>query len=96
VAGKDPRGAIGAKTNLEVSELRELLAALVKAAKIRLGLLVDDLVGANVSALSESLSTDLTLVWPLACMASLMSLYITVSFQHGLKGVWSNTLRFPS
>jgi hypothetical protein len=36
------------------------------------------------------------LVWPLACMASLMSLYITVSFQHGLKGVWSNTLRFPS
>jgi hypothetical protein len=47
------------ETNLEIPELSKLLAAMIETAKIWLSLLVDDTVSADVSALSESLSTDL-------------------------------------
>ena len=69
------------KTNLEVSELRELLAALIEAAEVWLGLFMDDLVGTNVPTLSESFAADIALVRPLACMASLMSLRSKLAFR---------------
>lgn len=74
----------------------ELLATLVEAAKIRLGLLVDDLVSTNISALGESLPTDIAVVWSLAGVASLMGLYLKLVFRKVMRGVWRNTLKFPS
>ena len=56
----------------------ELLTTLVEAAEVRLGLLVNNLVSTNVSALGESLPTDVAVVWSLASMASLMGLYVTL------------------
>jgi hypothetical protein len=63
------------ETNLEIPELSKLLAAMIETAKIWLSLLVDDTVGADVSALSESLSTDLAVVRSLTRVAPLMGLY---------------------
>lgn len=63
------------ETNLEIPELSKLLAAMIETAKIWLSLLVDDTVGADVSALSESLSTDLAVVRSLTSVAPLMGLY---------------------
>jgi hypothetical protein len=63
------------ETNLEISELSKLLAAMIETAKIWLSLLVDDTVGTDVSALSESLSTDLAVVRSLTSVAPLMGLY---------------------
>jgi hypothetical protein len=65
----------GNVTYLEVSELSELFAAVVESAEIWFGCIVNDLVGANVAALCESLSTDFARVWSFTCMASFMGLY---------------------
>ena len=65
----------GNTTNLKVSELSELFAAVIESAEIRLGLVVDDLVGTNVAALSESLATDFAWVWSFTCMAAFVCLY---------------------
>ena len=62
-------------TDLEISELCELLAALIKSTQVRLGLLMNNPVGTNIAALSKPFTTDLTVVWPLARMAALMCLY---------------------
>jgi hypothetical protein len=64
----------GTISNLEVSELRELLATLIEAAEIWLGLLMNDLVSTNVPTLGESFAANFALVWTFACMASLMGL----------------------
>jgi len=62
---------------LEVSKLGELLAAVIESAEIWFGCIVNDLVGANISALSEPLSTDFAWVWSFACMATLVSLEVS-------------------
>lgn len=54
--------------------MRELLATLVKTAEIRLCLLMNDLVGADISTLGESLPADFTMVWPFARVATFMGL----------------------
>lgn len=62
------------ETYFEIAELRELLAAVIETAEVRLGLIVDDFVGADISALGESLSTDFAMIWTLSSMPSFMSL----------------------
>ena len=76
--------------------MSELLATLVKAAEVRLSLLVNNLVSTNVSALGESLPADLAVVWSLACMASLMGLYLKLVSEKVVNGVGGNTLKLPS
>ncbi len=46
----------------EVAELCELLAILIETIKVGLRLIVDDPIGVDIPALSESLPTDFTLV----------------------------------
>ena len=58
----------------EIAELRELLAAVVETTAIRLCLIVDDLVGADVAALCEFLAANFALVWTLACVPSFVCL----------------------
>lgn len=62
------------ETNLEVAKLCKLLATFIEATQIWLGLVVNNLVGADVSTLCESLPTDLALVWPFPCVTPFMSL----------------------
>lgn len=59
---------------LQVSELGELLATTLQLAGERLDVLMDDLVRANVAALSEGLAADVAVVWSLASVATLVSL----------------------
>jgi len=61
---------------LEVSELGKLLAAIVELAGKGFDLLVDNLVGAHISALSECLPADVAAVRSLSSVASFMSLQI--------------------
>jgi hypothetical protein len=61
-------------TNLQIAELRELLATFVEAAEIGLGLVVNDLVCADVATLSESFATVIALEWSFASMAAFMCL----------------------
>jgi hypothetical protein len=64
----------GKRTNLEVSKLGEWLAAVVQFADVRFSVIVNDLVGADVAALRESLPTDGTRKRSLARVASLVGL----------------------
>ena len=61
-------------TYLEVAQLCKLFTTVIEAAEIRLGLVMDDLVGANVASLGKSLSADFTLVWTFAGMSTFVSL----------------------
>jgi hypothetical protein len=67
-------------------ELLKRIAALVKAANKWLGLLMYDLVGANIRLPSECPPTGLTLVWSLVYVALLMSLKIRIIFRSGERG----------
>jgi hypothetical protein len=62
------------ETYFEVAELRKLFAAVIESTQVRLGLIVDDLVGANVAALGESLPADFTLVWAFSGVPSFVRL----------------------
>jgi hypothetical protein len=46
----------------KVAELCKLLAALIETTKVKLKLIVDDLISADIPALSESLLTNFALV----------------------------------
>lgn len=70
-------------THLQVSELSELLATTLQLTGEGLDMLMDDLVRANVAALSEGLAADVAVVWSLASVTTLVSL------------LWSD-LAFPS
>lgn len=59
---------------LKIAELCELLAAVIEPAEVGLGLIVDDLVGANVPSLGESLPADFALVWTFSSVSSFMGL----------------------
>lgn len=61
----------------EIAELRKLLAAVIETTEVRLGLIVDDLVGADVPALRESLPTDLAMVWTFSSVPSFVRLQIS-------------------
>ena len=61
-------------TYLEIAQLGKLLTTVVEATEVGLGLVMDDLVGANVASLSKSLSADFTLVWAFASVSTLVSL----------------------
>lgn len=61
-------------TYLEISQLCKLFTTVIEATEIRLGLVMDDLVGANVASLGKSLSADFTLVWTFASMSTFVSL----------------------
>jgi hypothetical protein len=71
---ESPAEKMGDGTYFEIAELSELLAAVVKSAKVGLGLIMHNLVGSYVATLCESLSADLALVWPFPGMPSLVSL----------------------
>jgi hypothetical protein len=62
------------RTYLKVPKLGEWLAAVIESADVWLGLIVDDLMGADIAPLSEFLSTDVARKWSLTSMASLVSL----------------------
>ena len=62
------------RTYLKVPKLGKWRAAVIESADIWLGLIVDDLMGADVAPLSEFLSTDVARKWSLTSMASLMGL----------------------
>jgi hypothetical protein len=57
---------------LQISQLRELLPALVQLAGVRLRGRVDDFVGAHISVLRESFAADVAVVGALAGMAPLV------------------------
>jgi len=56
-----------------------LLAAVIETTEVRLGLIVDDLVGANVPTLRESLPADLAMVWTFSSVPSFVRLEFSVS-----------------
>jgi hypothetical protein len=62
------------RTNLEVSELREELAAVVESAGVGFGLIVDGLVDADIAALCEFLAADIACMWLFTSMAPLVGL----------------------
>lgn len=62
---------------LQVTKLRELLAAVIELACEGLDLLVNNLMGSDIASLSECLSTDLASVWTFACVPALMGLKVT-------------------
>jgi len=66
--------AICLSTYLQVTKLGELLSAVIEFARKRLDLLVHNLVGADISSLSERLATNVTIVWPLSSVPSLVRL----------------------
>lgn len=76
-----------ATTYLKVTELSELLAAIVKLAGEWLDLLVDDLVCPDIAALSKCLSTNITAVGAFSSMASLVGLEVA-QLGEGLSATW--------
>lgn len=73
-------------THLEIAKLGELLATVVELAGEWLDLLMDNLVCAYVAALSKCLSADVTAVWALASMPSLVRLLVSVWLQGARAG----------
>ena len=63
-----------AKTDLEIAQLGELLAAVVKFACEGLDLLMNNLMGSDVPPLGESLATDLAIIRPFASVSPFMCL----------------------
>lgn len=62
-------------TNLEISKLCKLLAAVIEFANERPCGVVDDFVGAHVTALGESLSTYFAWIGSFTGMASFVGLW---------------------
>lgn len=62
------------RTYLEIAELGELLAAVIKATEVGLGLIVHDFVRSDVAALGKSLSADFALVWSFTGVSTFMGL----------------------
>ena len=81
------------ETYFEITELRELLAAIIETTEIGLRLIVDDLVGADVPALRESLPTDFTMVWAFSSVPSFMCLKFFVSQDRETEIVFCNYLQ---
>jgi hypothetical protein len=67
------------EAHLEITELRELLTAFIETTEVGLGLIVNDLVGADVPALGKSLPANFALVWTFSGMPSFVCLEISVS-----------------
>lgn len=63
-----------ATTDLQISQLCELLPAIIKLTGERLNLLVNNLVGTYIATLREGLATDVATVRPLACVSPLVCL----------------------
>ena len=81
---------------LEVSQLREMLAAAFKLAGKRLNLLMNNLVSAHVAALCEPFTAHLAGIRAFAGMSTLVSLgSIRTMFRDSL-GTHSLTFKFPS
>jgi hypothetical protein len=66
-------------TNLEIAQLGELLPATIKEASKRLSLLMCYLMSPNVTALSESLVTDIAGIRLLARVTAFMGLRWQIS-----------------
>jgi hypothetical protein len=64
---------------LQVSELGELLSAIVKAAEVRFGMIVDDFVSPYVSTLGEAFAALLALIGSFASVSSFVGLSVHVS-----------------
>lgn len=86
-------------TYLEISQLGELLAALVEPAGEGLDLLVHDLVRSYVAALGEFLAANVAGIWPFAGVTSLVCLMVHVSECVRVKEMFTYaicTFKFPS
>lgn len=59
---------------LQISQLSELLAAIVKPARERFDLLVNDLVRPNIATLSKSFTANIAIVWSFPGVSSFMCL----------------------
>jgi hypothetical protein len=77
--GKRKRHDLRVEAYFEIAELRKLLAAVIETTEVRLGLIVDDLVGADIPALRESLPADLAMVWTFSSVPSFVRLEFSVS-----------------
>ena len=66
----DSRG----KAYFEIAELRELFATVIETTEVGLGLIMDDLVRADIPSLGESLSADFAVVWALSSVSSFVCL----------------------
>jgi hypothetical protein len=69
----------GVEAYLEIAKLRELLAAVIETTEVGLGLIMDDLVGAYIPTLGESLPADFAMIWSFSSMASFVCLEFFVS-----------------
>jgi hypothetical protein len=78
----------GVEAYFEIAELCELLAAVIEPAEVGLGLIMDDLVSADVPTLGESLPTDFALVWTFSSVSSFMCLEFLVSRVGGVEFVF--------
>jgi hypothetical protein len=67
------------RTYFEITKLGELLAAIIEATEVGLGLFVDDFVGADIPTLGKSLPTDFTRVWAFSSVSSFVSLKFLIS-----------------
>jgi hypothetical protein len=67
------------ETYFEITKLRELLAVIIETIEIRLRLIVNDLVGADVLALRESLLISFILVWTFFSVLSFVCLKFFVN-----------------
>jgi hypothetical protein len=83
------------ETYFEIAELRELLAAIIETAEVGLRLIVNDLVGADLPALRESLPTDFTMVWAFSGVPSFVCLKLFVSQDRETELSSALTFKFP-
>lgn len=63
-----------ADTHFQIAQLCELLPALVESASEGFDLLMDNLMCPHITALGESFSTDVAIVWAFTGVPSLMGL----------------------
>jgi hypothetical protein len=68
-----------AEAYFEVAALLELPAAVIETTEVRFGLIVDDLMGAKIPVLGESLPTDITSVRAFSCVPLFVLLKFLVS-----------------
>lgn len=69
---KSPRGG----NYLEISQLRKLFATLFEFADKGFGVVMDDLVGADIASLSKAFPADVAIVRPFACVTAFMGLFV--------------------
>jgi hypothetical protein len=73
-----------------------LLAAVIETTQVGLGLIVDDLVGADIPSLGESLAADFAMVWTFPGMPPFVCLEFYISRDDAWELVSYITFRFPS